>query len=849
MSRHVVFVTTEYDPIVPGGAGAVVTGLDHLLRDSGIAVTVVLVTDAPVTKQGGLIVVNPASEGGDGGSAGAASKAAFDALLSILEERPVDLIEFQDFEGLAFWTLTHRHSTPLETTPIVVRYHLPADHILDSIGVERPEFDVVRVMERASLGSADAVIVQTPSTDDIVERRYGTGSHRLVLGTPPVPAVGRVHGPRSVTPRLVVIGRLSEQKGTHDAVRALAPILGEHPDLVVEFVGNDGWSATADLPMREWVRSLAPDDVQDQIVFTDPIPRDDLPDHVSGAWAVLVPSRLESFCLAAHEARAMGLPLIARDLPAIADYFDKEHGALLYDGTDDDLRRVVRGVIADPAVLDRLAAAPLPGYGDPLAPYVGDLPVPRPPQSQAGLATASLYRFDEVTRTPEPPPGRTHRLAAGLLRKMPDRVARAAVTIVPKPLKERFRGVASWPEEQERRRKEERSAGVHSRIAQGAFGESASPRVSIIVPCYNHGRFLEDALVSVFEQTFASWEVVVVDDGSTDPETLTILANLDLPRVRVVRQENAGLPAARNTGIRVSRGEFIVPLDADDELLPDYLARMVEVLDAHPDAAFAHCWAELFGDVNWVWATRPYNPYTILLSNSVLQTATMRRKAWDEVGGYDVTMTVGNEDWDMWLRYQEAGWGNRQIRESLYRYRKQGISMSVTNEADFEQGRRRILDRHAALYEPTAIRATKAEHYPLLSLITRPGADSEESALADIQIVDGTAGRCDSIAAANGKYVVFLDGESVDGVWALVDRLEQDPSLAAVTDGCLTVYRRWELVDPGTGLDLGVVPAPERCPENEWIVPAEMSVAGRILPVVRQRPEEEGRLPAWVDTR
>ncbi len=232
------------------------------------------------------------------------------------------------------------------------------------------------------------------------------------------------------------------------------------------------------------------------------------------------------------------------------------------------------------------------------------------------------------------------------------------------------------------------------------------------MPCFNHGRFVGDALVSVFEQSYESWEVVVVDDGSTDPETIAVLADLDLPRVEVLHQDNAGLPAARNTGIRASRGEFIVPLDADDELLPNYLSRMVETLDADPHAAFAHCWAELFGDVNWVWATRPYNPYTELLTNSVLQTATMRRAAWDEVGGYDETMLGGNEDWELWIRYQEAGWGNRQIREPLYRYRKEGISMSVTNEAAFDEGRRRIIDRHPALYEPTAIRLSKAEELP-----------------------------------------------------------------------------------------------------------------------------------------
>ncbi len=432
---------------------------------------------------------------------------------------------------------------------------------------------------------------------------------------------------------------------------------------------------------------------------------------------------------------------------------------------------------------------------------------------------------------------------------MPDRVARAAVTLVPASLKERFRTVASWPEEQERRRAEQQRARLRAAIDAGAFDEVASPRVSVVVPCYNHGRFLEDALFSVFDQTFGSWEVVVVDDGSTDPETVAVLAGLDLPRVSVVRQDNAGLPAARNSGIRASRGEFIVPLDADDELLPDYLARMVETLDAAPDAAFAHCWAELFGDVNWVWATRPYNPDTELLSNSVLQTAMTRRSAFDEVGGYDETMTGGNEDWDLWLRYQEAGWGNRHIRVPLDRYRKQGISMSVTNEAAFEEGRRRIIERHPAMYAPQAMRAAKARHYPLLSVVTGPGDDRGAFDAPDTQIVRAATGRCSAVSQTNGKYVVFADGEPGSAVWTLVERLEREPNLGAASDGDVAVYRRWELVDPDTGLDLDAAPVPKRCPEEAWIVPTEMDVAGRILPVVRQRPEEEGRLPAWVDDR
>jgi hypothetical protein len=95
--------------------------------------------------------------------------------------------------------------------------------------------------------------------------------------------------------------------------------------------------------------------------------------------------------------------------------------------------------------------------------------------------------------------------------------------------------------------------------------------------------------------------------------------------------------------------------------------------------------------------------------------------------------------------------------------------------------------------------------------------------------------------------VVFWSGGALDALWQLVDQLEREPSRGALSDDRATVYRRWELIDPDTGLDLGAVPAPDRFPEDEWIVPAEMSVGDRILRVVRQRPEEEGRLPDWVD--
>jgi glycosyltransferase involved in cell wall biosynthesis len=111
----------------------------------------------------------------------------------------------------------------------------------------------------------------------------------------------------------------------------------------------------------------------------------------------------------------------------------------------------------------------------------------------------------------------------------------------------------------------------------------AQPLVSVVIPCYNQGRFLRDALDSVFRQSHDLVEAIVVDDGSTD-DTAAVVRTF--PAVRYLQQPNAGAPVARNTGLRASRGEYVIFLDADDRLVPDAIATGIEALASHPDWAF-----------------------------------------------------------------------------------------------------------------------------------------------------------------------------------------------------------------------------------------------------------------------
>lgn len=163
--------------------------------------------------------------------------------------------------------------------------------------------------------------------------------------------------------------------------------------------------------------------------------------------------------------------------------------------------------------------------------------------------------------------------------------------------------------------------------------------VSVVIPCFNQAAFLREAIDSVIAQSYAPIEIVVVDDGSTD-DTSKIAASYR--EVRLVRQANAGLPAARNAGVRASSGEFVICLDADDRLLPDGVAVGVRALREAPEAAFA------FGTFRWIDAAGyptampgnlvvHGNAYEAMLRQSIPMhaSAVFRRRALDSVGGYD----------------------------------------------------------------------------------------------------------------------------------------------------------------------------------------------------------------------
>ena len=201
-----------------------------------------------------------------------------------------------------------------------------------------------------------------------------------------------------------------------------------------------------------------------------------------------------------------------------------------------------------------------------------------------------------------------------------------------------------------------------------------APLVSIVIPCYNHGAFLSETLKSVEAQTFRDFEVVIVDDGSTDSQTIQVLNQIDQPDLRVIRTSNQGVSAARNSGIQASTGEYILTLDADDLIAERYLEITVPVLDGHGNVGVVCCERRLFGERHGRSVLPDYDPRRMLVENLVYPTALFRKKDWAAIGGYNEAMVHGWEDWDFWIAMSVLGRTVVRLPEEYFFYRVRSSS-------------------------------------------------------------------------------------------------------------------------------------------------------------------------------
>jgi len=227
--------------------------------------------------------------------------------------------------------------------------------------------------------------------------------------------------------------------------------------------------------------------------------------------------------------------------------------------------------------------------------------------------------------------------------------------------------------------------------------------VSVVVPCYNQAKYLDECLLSVMNQTYRNWECIIINDGSSDRTESVAKKWVEKDtRFTYIFQENIGVSAARNNAISQAKGEFILALDADDCIDKNYLKKLVPELENDSSLAIVSCNSFFFENnlENIVGKFIPQGDsyHYLRYVNQLIVTSLFKKKCWYEVNGFDEEMK-GFEDWEFWLNITKRGWKYKIVDDFLFFYRKAKKSRQVTAlEKHFYTTKEYIFKKHKECY-------------------------------------------------------------------------------------------------------------------------------------------------------
>jgi hypothetical protein len=294
-------------------------------------------------------------------------------------------------------------------------------------------------------------------------------------------------------------------------------------------------------------------------------------------------------------------------------------------------------------------------------------------------------------------------------------------------------------------------------------------KFSVVIPCYNQGPFLHECLESVRHQRLPAAEVIVVDDGSTDPFTIARIDELCVPPIKLVRQPNRGLSAARNAGVDAATGDWILPLDADDQITPDALERYAEAIAGDPSIDIWYPDIAQFGLDQETLHQPEFDPWRLLWNNHLVCSSAIRRSVFTSGIRYNEKMRQGYEDWEFYIHACcERDFRASRLRRAVFRYRRWGYSMIAASDdrrteviAQLQRGRPVFRD------EPR-LDALKREHSPFFAVaVNAPATVSaiEQQTFRDVQVVDRAG-----VTQRTGELDLFADTPGANLLISFDDR-------------------------------------------------------------------------------
>lgn len=644
-----LFLIASECPPVPGGIATYVGNTASLFADAGHEITIFARSPQPGIEQQGhctwiklaprdtellaatgahpLAETHPAFPYNVMGYWGALSYQLAEAVIDhIRQHGQPDVIESEDFSGLAYFLIQKKliGCPELAGVPIVLTLH-SSQYMLYPAN-QMPSYRLadywVGRMEKFCTLAADGIIAPTQY---IADQAIAALVSDLEIRIIPLPTTPSLRFPEQLSPTqptpgdIVYFGRLEVRKGILPLVAACSRLWDAGADFRLTAIGGDTWYHLQGCSIRTYLRQRYRSYIEaGQFVLSPPMSHPQLYQRVAKAWCVVLPSLWENFPNTCLESMLLGKLILASAGVGHVEMLRTSVGeaGIVFDWAErGDFEHQLKHIL-DLSPDDVVAA------GQQARDLILKLTEP------AQLLTQRLNYFEELIE-------RDHQH---------QRTQFPSLNYPP-------HGVVSPPS------------------ITPSVGHQG--RVSVCIPFYNHGEYIEETLASVYAANYPDLEVILLNDGSTDVHSLNQLASVQhrYPDLKLIHTSNRGVAAARNQMAAIASGEYIAFLDADDRVSPNFYCRAVKVLKQYENVGFVASWLKEFDRSQKVWvAWNPEFPY--LLGHNMLGVCTVvRRSAYLAVGGMKSVLAENLEDHECWISLCKQGWVGVVIPELHYFYR------------------------------------------------------------------------------------------------------------------------------------------------------------------------------------
>ncbi|MDR0467092.1 MAG: glycosyltransferase family 2 protein [Deltaproteobacteria bacterium] len=295
-------------------------------------------------------------------------------------------------------------------------------------------------------------------------------------------------------------------------------------------------------------------------------------------------------------------------------------------------------------------------------------------------------------------------------------------------------------------------------VGRSASDATPAPLVSVVIPLYNQERYLENAIRSVLRQTETRWELLIVNDGSTDNSlhiAKELVASIHDSRIRLISHANMGKGKTRNRGVRETSAPFVCVLDADDMIAPAYFSTALDILDNDAEIGWLCPQTLVFGGNNHLTWTWEYNFFASLLQCPAPSSAVYRRSMWEEVQGYCEDM-IDAEDYVFWIKAGERGWRGQTMQEVLFIYRHAFQRFGCRAGVNIKR-KQQYIEKHPWWYErlpPQIMRAYLRQFQVMIfpkNMLNRAAVEKVQAAYGNKEVFCQAVDRLKADYSANHK--------------------------------------------------------------------------------------------------